>query len=312
MNEPVIGAGVEEDQLSPLSVVIATLGGEVLRSTLDMLNSGGQQPAEILVCIPEREAASQNGFGHGNVRLVVIPCRGQVKQRAYGLALAQQPFVMQMDDDILIRPNSVQALLDALRHLGAGNVVSPLYRHKASNEYITHYSKGLKGWLSDLHASLLCAAPWGARRMGRLTPAGIGFWVDRELIGDEPFETEWLPGGCAICRKEDLILDDYYPFPGKAFSEDLIHSVFWRRKGARLWAVPTVDCHTDIEPMPFVWRQMKSDLRAHAYVARMTGGACWRPYVWFVFYLALQTVRITVRAMRPKGRVETPLPLDTR
>lgn len=90
-----------------LSVVIATIGGEVLRPVLAMLNSGERVPAEILICVPSKEAADMHDFGHDNVRIIATPVRGQVAQRAFGLQLAQQSFVMQMDDDILIEPQSV-------------------------------------------------------------------------------------------------------------------------------------------------------------------------------------------------------------
>ncbi len=285
----------------PLSVVIATLGGDVLRPTLAMLNSGEQIPAEILVCVPEKEAAGMHNFGHDNVRVIATPVRGQVAQRAFGLKLAQQNFVMQMDDDILIEPQSVRALLHAAQTLGQGSVVAPFFRHLSSGDYITRFPKGWRGWFDNLYLSAVCGAPWSIKRMGKLTAAGMGYWIDRDLIDDSPFETDWIPGGCALCRSEDLVLDSYFPFPGKAFSEDLIHSIYWRRQGARLWAIPTASCSTQVEPMPFVWRFMWADLRAHLHVVKLIKGSRIRLYAWFAVVLAKQTLLALRRTLSPRS-----------
>jgi len=281
-----------------LSVVIATLGGGVLRETLDVLNSGSTPPAEILICIPELEAVSLENFGYGNVRVLATPCRGQVAQRAYGLQRAQGPFVMQMDDDILIAPAAVDALLHALHEVGDGCVVAPLFCHIETGEYITKHSLGFRGWLHNLYVSGVCGAPWGVKRMGKISSAGIGYWVDRTLIGDEPFETEWVPGGCALARKQDLVTENYFPFPGKAFGEDLIHSIYWRRMGVRMWAIPRASCLTQVAPMPFVWRMMLTDFRAHLHAAVLIDGTRWRLYVWFLVFLAKQTVVSVVRVIQ--------------
>ncbi len=290
----------------PLSVVIATLGGEVLRPTLAMLNSGARVPAEILICVPQSEAAGVDTCGHDNVRIVVTPNRGQVAQRAFGLQQAEQAYVMQMDDDILIEPESVQVLLDAARTLGKGAVVAPLFRHVSSGEYITRFRSGWNGFIDNLYLSAVCGAPWGERRMGKLTMAGMGYWIDRTRIGVAPFETEWIPGGCALCRREDLVLESYFPFPGKAFSEDLIHSLHWRRQGARLWAIPTASCSTEVAPAPFAWRHMVADYRAHLYVVRMMNGTAWRLRLWFVIQVAKQVAGQIRRRIGGRARASHP------
>src|SRR5690349_16548237 len=81
----------------PLSVVIATLGGGTIPETIAGLNRGDHPPAEILICIPEREADRARHLQGGNVRVVVTSVRGQVAQRAEGFKQATQPFVMQLD-----------------------------------------------------------------------------------------------------------------------------------------------------------------------------------------------------------------------
>ena len=66
----------------PVSVVIATLGGDVLKKTIALLNQGEGWPAEILSCIPEADATNADYVAAiENVHVIKTPCRGQVAQR---------------------------------------------------------------------------------------------------------------------------------------------------------------------------------------------------------------------------------------
>lgn len=279
----------------PLSVVIATLGGDVLRDTIRHLNEGECIPAEILVCIPNEEASQLSPLAFSNVQIVPTPCRGQVAQRAYGLKRVSQPLVLQMDDDIELQSESLRVLVETLGKLGPKHALAPVFRHRSTKQYITEYRSGFEGWIRSLYATLICGAPWGIRRMGHIAPAGIGYAVDRRRCGQAPVETEWLPGGCVLCQENDLVLESYYPFSGKAYSEDLIHSVLWRRQGVRLMWVPTAECSTDVAPMPFHWAQMLANARAHAYVARLINGQTWRTWLWFGMYATKQFILIWAR-----------------
>jgi glycosyltransferase involved in cell wall biosynthesis len=228
---------------------------------------------------------------HKNVRVIITPSRGQVAQRAFGLSQVREPFVMQMDDDIIIEPITIAKLLDTLEELGPGNVVAPLYRNLYNGNYVTSHRKGASKLIINCYHSLVCGAPWGRRRMGKISAAGIGYWVDRELLTIEPFETEWVPGGCALCAIEDLVAENYFPFNGKAFSEDLIHSIFWRKQGIRLWAVPLADCFTEVKLAPINWETMWADFKPRAYVVRLIQGSMWRLLLWFVSHLAINYAR---------------------
>ena len=59
-----------KQELYPLSVVIATLGGETLADTISYLNSGEKIPAEILVCIPEEDSSCAESLSMKNVKII--------------------------------------------------------------------------------------------------------------------------------------------------------------------------------------------------------------------------------------------------
>lgn len=274
-----------DEKRLPISVVIATLGGDVLSGTIMNLNRGEGAPAEILICIPEADAANADCVAAvANVKVIKTACRGQVAQRAVGLAAACQPFVMQLDDDVILPPNTLKTLFETLRDKGPGNVVAPFFRIQPDGKDGTRYIGGVRGLVRNAHATLVCGAAFGRARLGKISPAGIGFGVPMTGGAERVVESEWLPGGVALCHKADLITDDYYPFPGKAFSEDLIHSILWRRRGCRLWTVLDVSAMIDVTIESFCWRGVQARYRAHAYVASLSGGRVWRTKLWFAVY----------------------------
>jgi len=284
-----------KQELYPLSVVIATLGGETLSDTILYLNSGEKIPAEILVCIPEEDSSCAENLSMKNVKIIKTPCRGQVAQRAYGLQRACQPLMLQLDDDIVLRPDDLRLLVQKLGQLGHGHAMAPLFRLLSTGQYVTEYHAGVSGWLHSLYASLICGAPWGIKRMGVISPAGIAFAVDPRYCEPGLFETQWLPGGCVICHREDLVTEDYYPFAGKAFCEDLAHSVLWKKQGTRLWMHLDASGRISSDPMPFNWKTKKAIFRAHEYIVKLIGGNYWQLRLWHVVHIFKEIILIGLR-----------------
>lgn len=269
----------------PISVVIATLGGKCLEETLSRLRNGSAAPDEILICVPVGVATEAHLVEDSCLQVVRTPCRGQVAQRAYGLAMVRNLFVLQMDDDVGLPSSALIDLFDLCDRVGAGNAVAPLFTHCKSGEYLTTYRDDFRGYLQSLSASLIGGALWGARRMGRIDRAGIPYAVDKaHCHGEKLVETEWLPGGCVICRKEDLVLDNYFPFPGKAYSEDVIHSLLWRKRGVSLWVAPEISVCTHVEPISATLKHIRADYQARAFVVNLIGGSLFRCRLWFVTF----------------------------
>ena len=284
-----------KQEFYPLSVVIATLGGETLADTISYLNSGEKIPAEILVCIPEEDSSCAENLSMKNVKIIKTPCRGQVAQRAYGLQRACQPLMLQLDDDIVLRPDDLRLLVQKLGQLGHGHALAPLFRLLSTGQYVTEYHAGVSGWLHSLYASLICGAPWGIKRMGVISPAGIAFAVDPRYCEPGLFETQWLPGGCVICHREDLVTEDYYPFAGKAFCEDLAHSVLWKKQGTRLWMHLDASGRISSDPMPFNWKTKKAIFRAHEYIVKLIGGNYWQLRLWHALHISKEIILIGLR-----------------
>jgi glycosyltransferase involved in cell wall biosynthesis len=216
---------------NPITVVIATLGGGSLASTLESLNSGTVVPSEILVCIPIEDAWRVADLRYANVRVLKTDFRGQVAQRIWGFQNALSELVMQIDDDILVAPDCMKHLVETLLSLGPKVALSPalidldtggsVYRKpQRSGALLSFYYWLMNG--SDGYSP------------GQIDKSGSSVGVDPSLSDDRLYDVEWLAGGCVLHFRENLVLENFWPLPGKAYYEDVVHSCLLRAKGIRL------------------------------------------------------------------------------
>jgi len=279
------------DGENQVSVVIPTLGGESLKGTIDHLNAGSIVPAEILICIPAEDSHRVSEFAYPNVKVLRTDCRGQVAQRSIGFRHAAFNLVLQIDDDIVVERDCLELLVEALNYGGENCAVAPSLRWHDNKESL---------YKATLNPFMLKAFYWflngsAGYRAGTVTVAGTGIGVDPETSGCESVAAQWLPGGCVLHRKVNLVLDDYFPFKGKAFCEDLIHSFLLTRRSIRLIvntkAVSLV-FRPEAEPLRQCLKAWWTNLRSRRYYVRLTSRSMPRMYFYF---LALIVRQLTIK-----------------
>jgi glycosyltransferase involved in cell wall biosynthesis len=228
------------EQPHRVSVVIATLGGAALARTIEQLNRGTVVPAEILICIPEAEASRVSSLNVANVRVVVTPCRGQVAQRAYGFSQVTSPWVLQVDDDIFLEPDCLEKLLGCLTGLRLAAVGPTMVDFQTGQP-----SRFMRPRAGSFANRLLFRVVNGADgyQPGRISKSGVNMALADD--GRPPYEVDWLPGGCMLHARENLVLKAFYPFPGKAYSEDLFHGALLHQRGVRLIHCSQARCLVD-------------------------------------------------------------------
>lgn len=273
-------------KILPISVVIATLGdNSAIDETINSINQGNFIPAEILICIPASEIKDTYSFESiDNVKITKTQFRGQVAQRAVGLSVAISQYVMQLDDDVILMEDTLKNLYEILKKMGVGNVLAPLFINRQNGELGAKYSLGLRGFLLNCYETLICGAPYGIKRMGCISPSGIGYGVAINQKSNRLTESEWIPGGAVLSHKEDLIVHNYYPFKGKAYSEDLMHSILWRKNGCRLWTALDVLVLIDVSVESFKLSDIIRRYKAHLYVSKMINGNYFRTKIWLLIY----------------------------
>jgi hypothetical protein len=277
-----------------LSVVIATLGDAQIARTISEINQGILKPAEVLICIPENEAARVRELRHDNLRIIYTKFRGQVAQRAEGLRQACCPVVMQLDDDVTLDFDSVEIMVRSLLTLGHGHVVGPVFYNKITGNPLSKMENGALGLFHNLYETIVRGLPWGRRRMGALSSiAGCGS-VDPRCFDTELVSTAWLPGGCLISFREDLILESFYPFEGKSYSEDLLHSCLRSRIGIRHFVVKKARA-TVMPPARGMTKDSAiAEILARRYVAKELGGNQFRAILAAIMDLARRQVALAL------------------
>ncbi len=266
-----------------MTVVMATLGGETLGETIAQLNRGTVFPAEILVCIPEKEAPRTAGLRFPNVRVIVTDCRGQVAQRAIGFQNASYDVVMQLDDDIRVNESCLSYLLETLHAYAPHVAVAPALDEK-SDVKLARMENGF-----FLKAFYLLINGRAGYRMGTVSRAGAEFSCDPSKVGGGVYDVEWVPGGCVLHFRENLIKKNYFPFRGKAYCEDLMHSYYLIKKGVRLKFDARATCSLESNPLADsgikeVVKTISGDYRARKYFVRISSRSILRMHL---FYLAL-------------------------
>ncbi len=238
-----------------LSVVIATLGGPELEGTIFSLNSSTIVPAEILVVLPVGKTESLTFPIATNVRILVADSRGQVSQRCFGFRHVNYDLVLQIDDDITLEENCIEQLIDTLLNFEFPASISPMFFLRKEHKFAYRIPNRRDKFLAFIANGFLGYSP------GKISRAGINFGYS-ETSSQYPLEVEWLPGGCVLHKKENLILTPFYPFNGKAFAEDLLHSMLLRKADVKLFLYPSAKIYFDWfdEEKVSIWQELRTFL----------------------------------------------------
>ncbi len=295
-------ANTSRAQRYALTVVIPTLGGDCLRGTIEALNRGSVVPDEILVCIPA-EHAHRIEVSWPNVKIVATDCRGQVAQRAVGFRSASHALVMQLDDDLIVDHDCVRQLLDCLQHRGPRAAVSPSMMNATTGESIykrpnrNRLIESLRGWVVNGSTG---------DQQGRILQSGGTVGVDPQIDNRDWYHVEWLPGGCVLHHKANLVLDDFYPFKGKAYCEDIIHSYYLTSRGITpfvasraLCNVEPPACDSTYEVGEFL-RTVVADYQARRHFVRLTGRHPFRLHMLVLSRCLGYVGRRLRRTLRPR------------
>jgi glycosyltransferase involved in cell wall biosynthesis len=226
----------------PVSVVIPTLGGNHLSNTINFINTGDTIPYEILICIPKEYLHTIDFKLSNNVILIPTEKKGQVYQRSIGFSLAKSEFILQLDDDLKLTSKDIIILIEELNKKENISCIGPQFYNQSLKQFCYLSHKGFNKFESYLIEYFIGGAKWGRNRLGTISKSGHNFGFDINYMINLTEKVEWLAGGCILHRKSNLILDDYFPFSGKAYCEDLMHSILLRKNHVNLYITKRVIC----------------------------------------------------------------------
>ena len=273
----------------PISIIIATIGSEILHKTIASILDGDSIPTEIIIILPPgRSVNIKNTNNKCDLKIVNSPKKGQVSQRAFGFQFCSQEFILQADDDIYFDKNSISTLFEKIIAMKEGIVLSPILYYYDTRECGVRYRKNLMGVINSVLDVIFSGARYSEAKMGTISPIGVSFGVDDKLMKSDMLPVDWVPG-IALCRKDDLITFDYYPFGGKAYGEDVIHSILWKKKGLNLYILKTSIVYLYTEHMVLKKESLASlysdyfdRLNAAFYILKIIQGSKPRFFIWAI------------------------------
>jgi len=214
-----------------LSVVIPTLGGIQLEETIAALQNSSIRPMEILICMPESNELLADIDLFDNIKIIRTKKKAQVYQRVTGFIAAKGDFVLQLDDRVVVKNDAIEKLVYCLKGLDNKAAITATLLKEGTDQSV--FSRGHNNIIRKFSDWIINGKI--GYKPGFLTLSGLACGFDLIDKTQEKIETEWLPGACVLHRSENLITQDYFPFSGKAYSEDLIHSHLLRESGVKLY-----------------------------------------------------------------------------
>ena len=263
-----------------LSVVIPTLGNDILFKTLESINNSSVRPDEIIICLPNDSAISIERFKiYQNIEVLKTKTKGQVAQRAEGFLRAKHEYILQTDDDIILENNCIKELIHcSSKHdkIAVGPKIFDL-----NNRY---HSPRLKSHNSSLYENFIFYLINGKSgyQAGKISSAGIAMGTPDD---SKDYNVDWLPGSCILHKKNNLIKYNYYPYLGKAYSEDILHSMILKKNNIFLVRSAKAKCNVDLNSginMSSVFLEFYCVLRIGLYILKTKKNI----YRYIIFYIA--------------------------
>jgi len=238
-----------------ISIVIPTIGNRNLMPTIKSLNNSSIAIDEIIISIPfDVEIETELFQNFSNLIIYKSRYKGQVAQRIEGFKIAKNEIVVQLDDDIILEKNCLKLMFDFIQ-LNHKCSISAHFFDMITKRSI-YYQEDKKGFASFFFLSELLnsrnkiynkiKSGKNMHQNGAISKSGFETYPDMQKHS-APFITGWIPGGCVMHHKSNLILYNFFPFSGKAYCEDLYHSIALKKNNIKLYYHPNAKAYLEIE-----------------------------------------------------------------
>ena len=203
-----------------VDAVIPTLDGKKIYETINSLYSGKVKPKNTY-CVYYKKFDFKKFKKFKNIFFIKSKKKGQIEQRNLGIKKCKSNLILQLDDDIVLEKNTLFSLINSLKICGNSSAVGPAFFDQLK-KYIYNSQDN---FLSNLYKLLICSAPYGSKKNGKITPLTLAYGV--EISKKKKLKkVDWLPGGCALYDKKIASINfKKFPFRGKAYCEDIYYSI---------------------------------------------------------------------------------------
>ena len=93
-------------------------------------------------------------------------------------------------------------------------------------------------------------------------------------------KTDWLPGGCILSQKKNLVTYDFYPYEGKAYSEDILHSIIRKQNNIMHYLISDIYVETYSDTLN-IKEDFYKQFKIRKYICNYLSGNVLRFYLWY-------------------------------
>ena len=205
---------------SNISVVIPTIGNRDLIPTINSLYSSSIKIDEIIISIPfDVDLDIEITEKFSNLIIYKSRYKGQVAQRIEGFKKSINDYVLQLDDDIILEKNCLELMYNFIKN-NKSAAISAHFHHAVSKNSIYLKEDNLtfsnSFFLSEL--KYFSNYVYNKIKMGNSNNS-IGF-ISKSGFETYPnfpdhkeaFISGWIPGGCVMHYKRNLVLSNFFSF----------------------------------------------------------------------------------------------------
>jgi glycosyltransferase involved in cell wall biosynthesis len=221
-----------------LSIVMATNNLINLNSFLKNLYLEMPSNFEIIVVFPisKKNLLSDVKKDYLNLKFIFSSIENQVIQRIMGFKEARGDFILQIDDDIKLNIKELLELKKEIENKQNVCIAPSLVGTSKQSTWMNapkYFNSKFYYLISYINNGKLLY------ESGKFSKAGLNMSFDINI--NNSYEVEWLPGGCILHHRNNIILKNFYPFiKGKSFAEDLYHSKHLSASGIKLFYAPHI------------------------------------------------------------------------
>ena len=284
---------LDDSLFKDLTIVVPTLGKNLSSIWVSNILKLASLSITILIILPPDSPESVDNLSFSkissNICIFNSTQKGQVAQRIFGFSLVRTEFVLQLDDDVIIEPNTLLSLLRILNLSDSPLAISPLIR----NPRLATFSKDAIQLLTFFRNAFLyfnlSPKPGSISKSGFPIPFSFNNFSSVQSVS-------WLPGCCILHRIRDTYNFNYFPFLGKAYCEDLIHSFHLLRNGISLAIATDQYIETPISsfvelPLIGFLKYISNDYRIRSHYVRLTSNNIILTRIAYLFIIVSYIIR---------------------